>query len=247
LDAEAGPLVMGVLGKQEHPAPVADKDVCIHCGRAVTWRNSQGQGFCTLHEADAREREADDQKSAPLVADMLATRAANPAPTAVAENPPAQTDLAALFREILFGLESFLSNSEWTTIRPVQLTPIVTLGAKDRGLKPRRIMIGPLRDVVLQGITELLSKHGSKIWRCEARNCQKVFVEPGKQIYCSPKCREYEKQERFKEKLKKKESGPKSLAEYHAERRQKRLHTWHGPNRQTSEHRHRQSARIVHT
>jgi hypothetical protein len=195
----AGPLVMGVLGKQERLVPIADKDVCLECGRPVTkWRNSQGQGFCAAHEAKARKNDAENQESADL---WTSIRAANPPrPVIALKKLPSPTDCAALFREILDGLNSYLNASEWT-FPSLKLEPRVTWGAEQ---PPSRFIMAPLRDAVLWGISDLLLRHGHKIQTCAAEGCGRYLLSIRRQSYCSPRCSIQVRHARFRDKLNKK-------------------------------------------
>lgn len=191
-----GPLVMGPLGKQGPPAPVADKDACVHCGRPATeWRDSQGQGFCAAHEARERKDDAESREGAEVWASI---RKANPAgPVVALKKPPSPTDCTALFREILVGLACYLNNGEWT-FPPLTVEPRVTWGVKQ---PPSRFIMAPLRDAVLWGISDLLLRHGHKIRRCAAEGCERYLLSIRRQSYCSPRCSIQVRHARFREKL----------------------------------------------
>jgi CGNR zinc finger protein len=173
-----------------------DQGSCIHCGSHVTWWDRQAQGFCALHEPAARQVDAEDEESDRLMPSLRAvTRAQG---SASANDLPKNTDPAALLREILDGLKSFLNNSEWT-FPPLKVVPTVTLGAEQK--KPERIMMGSLRDVTLLGISDLLLQHGRKIRRCAARDCDRAFLAIRRQTFCSPRCAARERFERFRKRL----------------------------------------------
>ncbi len=197
-----GPLVMGRMGSTQPRSPIPLG--CFHCGSKVTWRNSQGQGVCGAHEAEERVKEVESQEGAAFAAEMLAARAASPAPTVVAEDQPSPTDCAALFREILSGLNSYLDGSEWT-FPPLKITPTVTRGAKQS--KPERYMMASLGDVILMGLSDLLLKHGHKIRPCEERHCTRSFLSTGRQAYCSTRCAGRERFARFRESVDKRGGG----------------------------------------
>jgi hypothetical protein len=123
-------------------------------------------------------------------------------PPKASEGPTAQpqgTDLSALLREVLAGLNSFLADSEWT-FPPLSLTPTVSLGSGKQA-KPERHMTGRLRDVVLAGISDLLLVHGHKVRRCKARKCDRAFLSVRRQAFCSNRCASNTRSDRFQKKL----------------------------------------------
>jgi hypothetical protein len=188
------PLVMVKRKKERRRRP--DLGKCIHCGCQVVWRNRRKQGFCASHVTAARQVDAEYEGSDALVARLQAASAGRY--LTIANDQPAQTDQGKLFGEILDGLKSFLSNSEWT-FPPLRIVPTVTLGANEK--RPGRIMMGTLRDVTLLGISDLLLKYGQRIRRCAARNCNQAFLATRRQTFCSPPCAARERFERFRGRL----------------------------------------------
>jgi hypothetical protein len=112
---------------------------------------------------------------------------------------PQGTDVAALLREVLEGLRSFLADSEWR-FPALMLTPTVALGS-GKNARPERFMVGTLRDVVLAGLSDLLMKHGHKIRRCAGRNCNRALLSIRRQAFCSEACAWRTRFERFKQRL----------------------------------------------
>jgi hypothetical protein len=176
---------------------------CKLCGRPGLYQTKPtkferaGTWYCALHEAAAREQEAEDLQTDSI---MRGLRAATPASAAEAAEG---TDLGTLLRDVLAGLNSFLANSEWT-FPPLTLTLTVSL-ASGKQRKPERQMMGALRDVVLAGISDLLIEHGHKIRRCKASNCDMAFLAVRRQNFCSKRCASNTRSERFQRKLGRKE------------------------------------------
>src|SRR5262249_55031852 len=151
---------------------------CVDCGRPGVYRtkpnrkwNPWGSWYCRMHEADARQREAEDELTDRL---MPSLRAANPPqaiqapitqPQAVSgpNDKETGTDVAALLREVLEGLQSYLANSEWR-FPAVTLTPTLALGS-GKNARPECSSMGKLRDVVITGIRDLLMEYGHKVRR----------------------------------------------------------------------------------
>jgi hypothetical protein len=194
------PLVMVRNKRRRSRKP--DEGKCIHCDRSAIWRNKpddfhkEPQGFCTLHATAAREEEAANESSLML---MPGLEAATPPKSEEPPTRPQGTDLGALMREVLTGLNSFLANSEWS-FPTVTLTPTVSLGSGKKA-KPERQLVGKLRDVVLTGLSDLLIEHGHKIRRCKASNCDKAFLSIRRQLYCTPTCTSNAMSERFQKRL----------------------------------------------
>jgi hypothetical protein len=191
-----------MMKRREPALPVKDQK-CVECGRPGVYyskpnrSNRAGSWFCQLHEAVARERDAEDVESTNIMAGLEAANLKLAVDAAVAR--PQGTDLGALLQDVLAGLNSFLAESEWT-FPPLTLAPAVSLGS-GKHTKPERQMIGKLRDVVLAGISDLLMGHGHKIRRCKARNCGKAFLTVRRQSFCSNRCASNTRSDRFQKKL----------------------------------------------
>lgn len=195
--------------KRRKAVPPVKNEVCVLCGQPGVyhsppsrWSHGGQRGwYCTHHEAEARERDAEDAISASILPGL---QAATPENTAEGRTErPQRTDLNLLLREVLAGLDSFLTNNEWT-FPAVTLTPTVSLGS-GRQPKPARQAMGRLRDVVLAGISDLLMIHGHKIRRCKARNCNRAFLAIRRQTFCSNRCASNTRSDRFQRKLGKEE------------------------------------------